>query len=206
MQEIQETWVRSPGWDDPLEEDMAMHSSILAWRNPRTGEPCRLQSMGSQKSCTQPSDLALTPLLADIHPPCFPAPHPMLLGKGCCTQPPQGRQHRACLSCLSCVADGWACEWLFSTGSQPGSWLLLSSHTFWKGCLLLTKWAEDSSCLQRHSCLWWILGRKWQGRVAHSCCLEHVVIILSINSTVPGAFVFPATSKLSGSWAGLANP
>jgi len=44
---MQETWVRSLGWKDPLEEDMASHSSILAWRIPWTEEPCRLQSMGS---------------------------------------------------------------------------------------------------------------------------------------------------------------
>ena len=36
---IQETWVGSLGWDDPLEEGMATHSSILAWRIPRTEEP-----------------------------------------------------------------------------------------------------------------------------------------------------------------------
>ena len=64
---------------------------------------------------------AHTPLLADIYPPCFPALSPALLAEGCRTQPPQGRQHRACLSCLSCVADGWACEWLFPTGSKPVS-------------------------------------------------------------------------------------
>ena len=38
-----------PGWGDPLEEDMATHSSILAWRIPWTEEPGRLQSMGSQR-------------------------------------------------------------------------------------------------------------------------------------------------------------
>ena len=37
------------GWDDPLEKEMATHSSILAWRIPWTEEPGRLQSMGSQK-------------------------------------------------------------------------------------------------------------------------------------------------------------
>jgi len=37
-----------PGWEDPLEKGMATHSSILAWRNPWTEEPGRLQSMGSQ--------------------------------------------------------------------------------------------------------------------------------------------------------------
>ena len=46
----QETWVRSLGWEDPLEEEMATHSSILAWEIPWTEEPGWLQSMGSQKS------------------------------------------------------------------------------------------------------------------------------------------------------------
>ena len=42
---VQETWVRSLGWEDPLEKEMATHSSILAWRIPWTGEPGGLQSM-----------------------------------------------------------------------------------------------------------------------------------------------------------------
>ena len=45
---MQETWVRSLGWEDPLEEEMATHSSILAWRIPWTGEPGVLQSMESE--------------------------------------------------------------------------------------------------------------------------------------------------------------
>ena len=44
-----ETWVRSLGWEDPLEKEMATYSSILAWRTPWTEEPGRLQSMGSQR-------------------------------------------------------------------------------------------------------------------------------------------------------------
>ena len=44
-----ETWVRSQGWEDPLEKRRATHSSILAWRIPWTEEPGRLQSMGSQR-------------------------------------------------------------------------------------------------------------------------------------------------------------
>ena len=43
---IQETWVRSLGEEDPLEKQMATHSSILAWKTPRTEEPGGLQSMG----------------------------------------------------------------------------------------------------------------------------------------------------------------
>ena len=46
---VQETLVRSLGWDDPLEKEIAIHSSILAWRIPWTREPGRLQSMGSQR-------------------------------------------------------------------------------------------------------------------------------------------------------------
>ena len=49
---MRETWVRSLGWEDPLENGMATHSSILAWRIPGTKEPGGLQSMGSKKSCT----------------------------------------------------------------------------------------------------------------------------------------------------------
>ena len=43
-----ETWVQSPGREDPLEKGMATHSSILAWEIPSTEEPGRLQSMGLQ--------------------------------------------------------------------------------------------------------------------------------------------------------------
>ena len=46
---MQETWVQSLGPEDPLEKEMATHSSILAWRIPWTEEPGRLQSMGSQR-------------------------------------------------------------------------------------------------------------------------------------------------------------
>ena len=41
-----EIWVQSLGWEDPLEKEMATHSSILAWRIPWTEEPGGLQSMG----------------------------------------------------------------------------------------------------------------------------------------------------------------
>ena len=41
--------VQSLGWEDPLEKEMATHSSILAWRIPWTEEPAGLQSMGSQR-------------------------------------------------------------------------------------------------------------------------------------------------------------
>ena len=49
MKELQEMPVQSLGQEDPLEEEMAMHSSILAWEIPWTEEPGGLQFMGSQR-------------------------------------------------------------------------------------------------------------------------------------------------------------
>ena len=57
---MQETWVQSLGQEDPLEKEMATHSSVLAGRIPWTEEPGRLQSTGSQKSQTQLSDYTTT--------------------------------------------------------------------------------------------------------------------------------------------------
>ena len=53
---MEEMRVRSLSWEDPLEKEMATHSSVLAWEIPWTEEPGGLQSMGSQKSWTQLSD------------------------------------------------------------------------------------------------------------------------------------------------------
>ena len=49
LPEMQETWVRSLGREDPLEKEMATHSSTLAWRIPWREEPGRLQSVGSRR-------------------------------------------------------------------------------------------------------------------------------------------------------------
>ena len=46
---MRETRVRSLGWEDPLEKEMAIHSGTIAWKIPWTEEPGRLQSMGSQR-------------------------------------------------------------------------------------------------------------------------------------------------------------
>ena len=60
---MQETWVQSLGWEDPLEKEMATHSSTLAWKIPWMEKPGRLQSMESIKvaqSCTTFSDSTFT--------------------------------------------------------------------------------------------------------------------------------------------------
>ena len=46
---MQETWVQSLVWEDPLEKEMATHSSILVWEISRTEEPGKQQALGSQK-------------------------------------------------------------------------------------------------------------------------------------------------------------
>ena len=55
-----ETQVQSLDWEDPLEKEMATHSSTLAWKIPWTEEPGRLQSMGVTKSRTRLSDFTFT--------------------------------------------------------------------------------------------------------------------------------------------------
>ena len=49
MQEILEMWVPALDWEDPLEEEMATHSSILAWRTPQIEKSDEFQSMGMQR-------------------------------------------------------------------------------------------------------------------------------------------------------------
>ena len=69
MQEMQETWVQSLGREDPLEEEVAPRSNILAWEIPRAEEPGGLQSMGSPRAKTT-SNLVLFPLLP-THSSCL---------------------------------------------------------------------------------------------------------------------------------------
>ena len=62
---IAETRVQSPGWEDPLEKEMATHSSIIAWKISWTEEPGELQSKGPQRVGTT-ERIALTYLLSYI--------------------------------------------------------------------------------------------------------------------------------------------
>ena len=62
---MQETWVRSLGWENPLEKEMATRSSILAWKIPWREEPGRLQSMGVAKEPDTTERLQFQTFLAD---------------------------------------------------------------------------------------------------------------------------------------------
>ena len=64
---MQETQVRSLGWEGPLEKGMATHSSILAWRIPQTEEPVGLQSMGSQRVGHNSGDLVHVRMCVHTH-------------------------------------------------------------------------------------------------------------------------------------------
>ena len=63
---VQETWVLSLSWEDPLEEGMATHSSILAWRVPMDREAWRATVLRVAKSQTQLSDQAHTCILTGL--------------------------------------------------------------------------------------------------------------------------------------------
>jgi len=71
MQEMQETWVRSLGWEDLLEKGLITHSSIFAWRIPWTEEPGRLQSIGLQIAWLDWSNWACTHALTNNIPRMF---------------------------------------------------------------------------------------------------------------------------------------
>ena len=60
---MRETWVRSLGWEDPLEQEMVTHSSTLAWKIPWMEEPGRLQPIGVTKSRTRLSNFTFTSLV-----------------------------------------------------------------------------------------------------------------------------------------------
>ena len=62
---MQETWVQSLGREDPLEKEVATHSSILAWRTPWMEKPGGLQSMGSQRVDTTEQLISLMGPLAE---------------------------------------------------------------------------------------------------------------------------------------------
>ena len=64
---MQETWVQSLGHKDPLEKEIAAHSSIFTWEIPWTEEPGGLESMGSKKSATEQQQLSLR--IDDSHLP-----------------------------------------------------------------------------------------------------------------------------------------
>ena len=66
MQKTQESWVRSLGQEDPLEKEMATHSSILARKIPRTEEPGRLQSIGVTQSQTLLKRLSTHALIIEL--------------------------------------------------------------------------------------------------------------------------------------------
>ena len=72
IQELQEKWVQSLGWEDPLEESMATHSNILPWEISRTEYP-RMQCMGYRvaKSQTRLSDFTFALCTVRVHPPCL---------------------------------------------------------------------------------------------------------------------------------------
>ena len=68
---MQEAWVRSLSWEDPLRKEMATHSSILAWRTPWTEEPGGLPSLGLQSVQLKQLSMQHACINKDIYPMIF---------------------------------------------------------------------------------------------------------------------------------------
>ena len=102
MQEVQDTRVPSLGGEDPLQKGMATHSSILAWRPPWTGEPGRLQSVGSQRVRSDTAE-RLSTHAVDLGVGGRDCPHwpmpPRGAGHapGCCPKKSAGEEVTGCL-------------------------------------------------------------------------------------------------------------
>jgi len=101
---MQEMRVWSPGREDPLEEEMATHSSIQAWRIPRTEEPGRLQSMGSKRVITTEHAHTEHKDVKDIS--FFPVPHPALG-----TNKTRKHVHKLAFSEVLTLAKVWDEKW-----------------------------------------------------------------------------------------------
>ena len=118
IQELK-TWVWSLGWEDPLEEGMTTHSSILTWRIPWTEEPGRLQSIGLQRvrydwsdlACTQPSWETRRKIVGQSpwDPVLIQSPNLALVG------------HQAYSSVLACLINTWNFDFFC-----PLTWWLIS--------------------------------------------------------------------------------
>ena len=106
----QETQVQAQSWEDPLEEEMAAHSSILAWNIPWTGEPGELQLMGSQRVghnwVTEHARIENTDknIKEDSNPH-----NPIILDKV-----------SSCYFCFSCLAVHWRNKWQPTPVFLPG--------------------------------------------------------------------------------------
>ena len=106
--DVRETWVWSLGWDDPLEEDIATHSRILAWRIPWTEEPGRLQSIVSHRVG---HNLAHSAHMTELPPPWKIKPQaPVKTGSRSTTL--QGADVRTVLTSLFCPIDAFDEEYL----------------------------------------------------------------------------------------------
>ena len=114
---MQKTWVQFLGQEDPLEKEMATHSSMLAWKIPWTQEPGRLQSMGSQESDTTERLNTHTHTLSDYKLK-VPDAKQSVFFKPC----PQGTKHFIALIDVPAFPEPSS---LLHTGGHPSSGMFL---------------------------------------------------------------------------------
>ena len=143
---MQETWVQSLGQEDPLEKEMSIHSSTIAWKIPWTEEPGRLQSMGSQRvGHDWVTSLSLSPEPCQGQVPWGKAWPPSFREKSCVPGEPDWKEalgwgwgaqsscslHPACLRPHlgqepSLAITHW---WARPSFQPPASWATWTSHS-----------------------------------------------------------------------------
>ena len=136
MQETQETRVQSQGWEDPLEEGMATHSSILVWRIPWTEEPGRLWSIGSKSQirlkqlsmhsglgrCSGTIQAFSAPFLS-TGDPCLLGPQKFSFCSGSASGPQSpSSQHDLLSQCVDHWVLGWPGLWRIPPGLKFSDW------------------------------------------------------------------------------------
>ena len=108
VQEPQETWVGSLGWEDPLEEEMATHSRILTGTIPWTEDPGRLQSMGLQKDMTEQQSMSR----------CLEKARPGCVNRRCSTLPRLTLHQPSPGALIPQLLRGFSAKRLFPESSQ----------------------------------------------------------------------------------------
>ena len=155
-----ETWVRSLGWDDPLEKSMATHSGILAWKFPWTEEPGGLQSTAPDS----PEGVlarAVVHAVSAVPPVVVYGARPGNRGLSCsgfdtCLPPPTSRLWSSCWPAGSPCSSSWRSPLEFGgLGCQPWAcpgwaWWCRGSRQASSQTLCLCRWLSPTTWFQRH--------------------------------------------------------
>ena len=200
---MQETWAQFLGREDPLEEGMATHSSILAWRVPGTEEPGGPQSLGSQKS-TRVSTI----VLSSFHAGFVEDPRSGLVCCCSCLRGVYRQGGKTTEGSVLLTLSHQGTRSLLSTRWIPGGWcpvcqLLLRPCFLY--CILCGEVTLDSPrAMGRESCSASLVGIRRRGISIHHlellwACAKHFNINVSLNPR-HGPYPRAACERMGRRW------